>query len=167
MGRETEVGVIDASLESLHVRGQGGVIGLVGDAGIGKSRLLETARELALRRGLWWLQGDSLSFGRTLSYWSFREVIRRNFGIDDRDDEAASWRKVEAGMRLLFADQADELLPYIGTLLALALPEPLAQRINVLDSHDVQAGMRGSPSGPSWPVFSKYGRQIPTRCSPP
>ena len=137
VGRETEVGVIDAALESLHVRGQGGVIGLVGDAGIGKSRLLETARELALRRGLWWLQGDSLSFGRTLSYWSFREVIRRNFAIDECDDEAASWRKVEAGMRSLFPEQADELLPYIGTLLALALPEPLAQRINVLDSHAI------------------------------
>jgi len=137
VARETEVAVINDALERLRVQGQGGVIGLVGEAGLGKSRLLEEARRLALGRGLRWLEGECLSFGRTLSYWSFREVVRGAFLIDERDDETASWRKVEAGMRALFAEQADELLPYIGTLLAVALPEPLAQRIQALDSHAI------------------------------
>ncbi|HEY2559259.1 MAG TPA: adenylate/guanylate cyclase domain-containing protein [Caldimonas sp.] len=137
VGRQAEVAVIAAALERLRASGQGGVIGLVGDAGLGKSRLLEETRRRALGSGLRWLQGDCLSFGRTLSYWSFREVIRRGFGIDERDDEAASWRKVEVGMRELFAEQADELLPYLGTLLAVALPAPLAQRIEALDSHAI------------------------------
>jgi class 3 adenylate cyclase/tetratricopeptide (TPR) repeat protein len=134
VGRENEVAVIEAAIEHLQAERRGGVLGLMGDAGLGKSRLLEEARRLALGRRLRWLQGDCLSFGRTLSYWPFREVIRGSFAIDESDDEAACWRKIEAGMQALFAEQADELLPYIGTLLAIALPEPLAQRVNALDS---------------------------------
>jgi len=137
VGRETELSVIDGALQRLQAQGRGGVIALVGDAGIGKSRLLHAARRLAFDRDLRWLQGDCLSFGRTLSYWSFREVIRRGFEIDERDDEAASWRKVEAGMRALFAEEADELVAYIGTLLAVALPSPLERRIRALDSHAI------------------------------
>jgi hypothetical protein len=37
----------------------------------------------------------------------------------------------------LFHEQADELIPYIGTLLAVAPPTPLEQRIRALDSHAV------------------------------
>lgn len=134
VGRDSELLILDATLQRLHLQGQGGVLGLVGDAGIGKSRLMEEAQRLARRQGLRWLQGNCLSFGRTLSYWSFREVIRAGFSIEERDEEFASWRKIEAGMRALFAEQADELLPYIGTLLAVALPEPLQRRIEALDS---------------------------------
>jgi class 3 adenylate cyclase/tetratricopeptide (TPR) repeat protein len=137
VGRDREIAAIEVALERLHSQGRGGVIGVFGEAGLGKSRLLGEARRLAAGRGLRWLQGDCLSFGRTLSYWSFREVIRRAFLIDERDNEAVSWRKLEAGLRVLFAEQADELLPYIGALLAVALPEPLEQRIRALDSHAI------------------------------
>jgi predicted ATPase len=90
---------------------------------------------MATTKELRWLQGDCLSFGRTLSYWSFREVIRQSFGIDGNDDEAAGWRKLDAALRALFEPgEADELLPYVGTLLAVALPDPLADRVKVLDS---------------------------------
>jgi class 3 adenylate cyclase/tetratricopeptide (TPR) repeat protein len=132
-GRQAEVAEIGQALQRLK-SGTGGVIGIIGEAGLGKSRLMEEARSLARELGLRWLQGDCLSFGRTLSYWSFREVIRRGFGIDETDDEAQSWLKVESGMRALFDEQADELLPYIGTLLAVTLPEPLAQHVDALDS---------------------------------
>ena len=133
VGRQAEIAEIRQALQRLQA-GIGGVIGLIGDAGLGKSKLMEEARRLAGEQGLRWLQGDCVSFGRTLSYWALREVIRRGFGIDETDDEAQSWRKVESAMRALFGEQADELLPYIGTLLAITLPEPLAQHINALDS---------------------------------
>ena len=136
VGRQAEVAEIGQALQRLQ-SGIGGVIGLIGDAGLGKSKLVEEARRLARQQGLRWLQGDCLSFGRTLSYWAFREVIRRGFGIDETDDEAQSWRKVESGMRALFDKQADELLPYIGTLLAITLPKPLAQHIDALDGQAI------------------------------
>ena len=133
VGRAREVPALEAALERLQTRHQGGVVGLIGDAGIGKSRLMEAARGVARARGLQWLQGNCLSFGQTLSYWSFREVIRAAFAIDERDDESTSWHKVDAGMRALFGEQADELLPYLGTLLALTLPAPLRRRVAALD----------------------------------
>ena len=57
VGREAEVAEIGRALLRLQV-GTGGVIGLFGDAGLGKSRLMEEARRLARNQGLRWLQGD-------------------------------------------------------------------------------------------------------------
>ena len=132
VGRQAELQAIEESLGQLQA-GEGGVLAIVGQAGLGKSRLLEEVVRRAAGHGLRCVQGSCLSFGRTLSYWSFREAIRATFDIGDADSEAASWHKLEAGMRRLFGENAAELLPYVGTLIALALPEALVERIRALD----------------------------------
>lgn len=132
VGRQAELQTIDRSLEQLQA-GAGCALAIVGEAGLGKSRLLEEATRRASEGGLRVVQGSCLSFGRTLSYWPFRELIRAAFDIDDTDGDASGWDKLDVGMKTLFPDGADELLPYIGTLLALTLPKPLAERIRALD----------------------------------
>jgi class 3 adenylate cyclase/tetratricopeptide (TPR) repeat protein len=134
VGRHAELHEIGDVLTRVN-EGEGGILGIVGEAGLGKSRLIEEARRLSTGMGLRWLQGDCLSFGKTLSYWSFRQVFRAMFGIDEGDDESVGWRKLYAGMSALFEPpQAQELLPYIGTLLAVALPNPMAERLKSVDS---------------------------------
>jgi class 3 adenylate cyclase len=139
VGRQSELGEIRLALSRLQ-GGLGGVLGIVGDAGLGKSRLMHEARRQSEAQGLHWLQGECLSFGRTLSYWPFREVIRSGFGIEETDSEADCWHKVEAGMSRLFGANADELLPYIGLLFALELPERLAASYFARPSDGPNAG---------------------------
>ncbi|MGQ0631918.1 MAG: AAA family ATPase [Sporichthyaceae bacterium] len=47
VGRDTEVALLDELLSGLAARGGGGAAALVGEAGVGKTRLLERVRELA------------------------------------------------------------------------------------------------------------------------
>ena len=83
--------------------------------------------------GLAWLEGRTLSFGRTISYWPLLEIIQQDAGIDSDDAEAERWAKLAGRVSGLFGDQASEILPYLATLLSLPVPEELAPKVGHLD----------------------------------
>jgi class 3 adenylate cyclase/tetratricopeptide (TPR) repeat protein len=132
VGREAELAAIKACVERL-AEGGGAILAITGDAGLGKTRLAAEASRMARERGLACMEGSCLSFGQAISYWPFREAIRRHFGIAEDDQEDVAWARLRMGIELLVPDDAEELLPYIGTLLALRLPEELTDRTRYLD----------------------------------
>ena len=56
--------------------GRGGVLVVSGDPGMGKSRLLIELRALAERDGIRWLEGRCVSYGESLPYSPFRDLLR-------------------------------------------------------------------------------------------
>ena len=79
---------------------------MIGQAGVGKSRLL---RELTLAVGdrepppavrL----GSCPAYGAGLAYWALGEIVRGTFEIVDTDDADAAWRKLHGGIEELVAD---------------------------------------------------------------
>jgi class 3 adenylate cyclase/tetratricopeptide (TPR) repeat protein len=98
--------------------GHGQIVFLVGDAGIGKSRLLfEFRRGLADQPHLWF-EGRCASYGKTTAFLPIIDGLRRYFQIDDRDDEAAAIRKIEEGVGAL-GGTLDWTLPFLRQLLSL------------------------------------------------
>ncbi len=132
VGRDTEQATLAGCLARL-AEGQGGVVGLLGEAGLGKSRLMTEVSRTAADGSLLWLEGRSLSFGRTLSYWPFLEILRRWAGITEEDGEAEGARKLERAVRALFPDEVADVLPYLATLLALPVAPELEHRVRYLD----------------------------------
>lgn len=130
VGRGAEVAVIEAALEAV-ARGEGRLIAVVGEAGVGKSRLLaEVRRGGALR----WLEGRALSIGLGASYLPFLDVIRGDAGIDEGDDDAAARAKLGARVATLFPAEVDDVLPYLTSLLGLPLLAPDADRLRYLEA---------------------------------
>lgn len=86
VGREREVESL--GLAATRARsGHGQVVALVGEAGVGKSRIfLEFARSLAAQ-GWLILEGESLSYGKATSYLPLIDLLRKYFQIQDRDTE--------------------------------------------------------------------------------
>lgn len=132
VGRERELSVLTTSLKTLR-QGCGGIVLLQGEPGVGKSRLVAEAKRCGGSEGMLWLEGRSISFGRTLSYWPFIEILKQGFGIDDNDAEAQTWRKLEQGCEDLFGTRADEIVPYLATVLALEMTVEHEQRVKYLD----------------------------------
>ena len=132
IGREAELTAIDERIDQL-CKGQGGILTIRGEAGLGKSSLLAAARSLASAKRLVWVEGGCVSFGKTLSYWPFRDVLRSCFGITEEDAESQSLAKLRAGLQPLFGLESDQALPYLASVLGLPLPEDLAQQVNALD----------------------------------
>ena len=101
-------------VQELAANGRGQVAAIVGEAGVGKSRLVyEFARSHRLRG--WLVLQASVSYGRATSYLPVVDVLRAYFAIDDRDDARAMREKVTG--KVLALDRALE--PVLPALLAL------------------------------------------------
>ena len=88
---------------------------------------------MAGKSGVGWLEGRTLSFGRTISYWPLLEIIQEDSGIASDDSEAERWAKLAGRVGGLFGHEGAEVLPYLATLLTLPIPEDLAHKVRHLD----------------------------------
>ncbi len=132
VGRESELVALKDCIERLFT-GQGGIVGIIGEAGVGKSRLLaEVQREMPSQR-LDWLEGHTLSFGQTISYWPFQEILRGYAGINDQDGEDPAWDKLERKIIALYPENTAEILPYLASLMKLRVRGEYVERVKYLD----------------------------------
>ncbi len=132
VGREAEFAVLEGCIARLR-EGRGGVAFVFGEAGVGKSRLVTEVRQKDLGQAVRWLEGRGLSFGHGISYLPFLEIIKREMGITEHDDEGQAWAKLEQRIRALFPDEVAETLPYLATLLAIRVGGELEDRVKYLD----------------------------------
>jgi len=117
VGREHDLATLEDRLVEAE-RGQGQVVVLVGDPGVGKSRLLlEFHRRIAGR--VTWIEGRAISYGQSMVFHPLIDLLRRNFRIEDGDDSEVVREKVTAGMAHVGAD-LEKAAPYVHYLLGAA-----------------------------------------------
>src|SRR5262249_7902513 len=108
-------------LEQLHraldrtAAGHGQVVAIVGEPGVGKSRLVWETMQAPRLRGWLILRATALSYGQATPYHPVVELLKAYFHIDDRDDPPAMREKVMRRLRPL--DPALE--PSLPAFLAL------------------------------------------------
>jgi class 3 adenylate cyclase/tetratricopeptide (TPR) repeat protein len=117
IGREREMASLGEAFASARA-GQGRVVFLVGEAGIGKSRLLYEFRRTLGAEPYRWLEGRCASYGATTAFLPIADGLRRFFAIDDRDDERSAVEKVASGVAALGGDLA-WTRPFLHWLLSL------------------------------------------------
>lgn len=137
VGRGAELEILAAITERL-LQGRGGIVSIVGDPGVGKSRLVGEFRRRVAGLPLQWLEGAALSYGRTLSYWPFLEILRGFAEIGDDDDETTAWGKLERKISMLFETDAADVLPYVATLMGLRVRGSLEERVKYLDGDAIR-----------------------------
>jgi class 3 adenylate cyclase/tetratricopeptide (TPR) repeat protein len=136
VGREHERAAFTACVEQV-LSGRGGIVTVVAEAGLGKSRLVAEVRHQAVDRGVRWLEGRALSFSQTMSYLPFLEIVKGWAGIDEDDGQDESWRKLEVRVAALFPEDVTEILPYLATLLSLDLKGEYASLVKYLDAQAI------------------------------
>ncbi len=132
VGRYAELAMLLGCIDRLQ-SGQGGIVSIRAEAGIGKSRLLVEVRRQAITDQVNWLEGRAMSIGQNISYSPFLEIIQADAGITSDDSEEERWTKLERRVTELFPTETAEFLPYLARLLGLDVPGPLAERVKYLD----------------------------------
>ena len=139
VGRESETAELAAALEHA-LRGGGRAIGIVGDAGVGKSRLVHefvagcAARGLAVNA-----TGAVVAHGPYVPFLPVLALYRAYFGIADRDPPEVARGRIESTMLALdpaFAPDLPLLFEFLGVPdpdRPLALSDPVATRRRLLD----------------------------------
>lgn len=121
VGRERELRLLSDCFEKTKA-GHGQVVFVVGEPGIGKSRLL-----LEFRRRLGdqatWSEGRTMSFGRSMAFHPLIDLLRRNFRIEEGDAESAIATKIERGV-LRLGEDLRSVLPYLRFLLSVDPGDP-------------------------------------------
>lgn len=146
VGRQTEIDAISSLFARLASTRKGGLLLIGGEAGIGKTRLLEEVRPL-LPHPVLHLEGHALSFGQRLSYWPFIEMLKPFLNLAEGAGDDDAWAALARTIARLFPSEHDEVLPYAATLLGIKVPDPSSERVRYLDSdtlarHVLRAGYR-------------------------
>src|SRR5262249_22678583 len=152
VGRERELATLEAVFAQVET-GSGQVVGIVAEAGGGKSRLLYEFRQCLQDKRVTYLEGRCLSYGSTMPYHPLLDVLRHNCGISETESPATIIEQVrfalhEVGM------EPEESAPYLLHLLgvkagteSIALLTPEAIRSRTFETLK-QMSLKGSQQRP-------------------
>ncbi|MFN8497159.1 MAG: tetratricopeptide repeat protein [Anaerolineae bacterium] len=121
VGRVEELAVVDEKLHAAQ-RGQGQIVGITAEAGMGKSRLAAEVIRRANDLGLSGLAGECQSYGTNTSYLVWRGVWRSFFGVDSSSNVEEQIASVEAEMLRLDPALAQRL-PLLEAVLNVPIPD--------------------------------------------
>ena len=139
VGRSDALDALTSALAAARA-GHGGAVVVIGEPGIGKSRLLaELHKSAGASRGVAWVQGHCLSFGRSLPYHLFVDVVTSLIGVRPMAAEAETQAALRARIESLLVDGHDEARAVLGHLLGVALEPAMRQQAEQLEPHTLQA----------------------------
>jgi len=121
IGRKMELAQLGEAFEKLR-EGKGSIISLCGDAGTGKSRLVEEFKAAIDLEELQWLEGQAHAYAQNIPYFPLIDFLNRAFHIEEDDPSDKVRAKVESGIARLVG-QREDVVPYVGSLYSLSYPE--------------------------------------------
>ena len=149
VGRESEIEDLRSAFENL-CEGQGRFVALLGEAGIGKSRLFEESKVLDCQGdggaqkdatsvpSIRWLEGRALSYGGSMPYWTITQLIYDDLGLSDGAPEMKIKVSLRKRMEELFPAGSEDWYPYIAHLLGFVNDALVQKRIPTLDGETVK-----------------------------
>ncbi len=142
VGRERELAVLREAMDSV-LAGRGGIVFIGGDPGIGKTRLLQELRHVFESftpphgRTLW-LEGRCVSYGESMPYAPFRDLLRSWLGVQTDEPELRVRVALRRQVDRLFGEQAPQIVPYLAALLGLRQDPEAAARLAELSPEALQ-----------------------------
>jgi class 3 adenylate cyclase len=115
VGRQRELDTLHQALEQAGT-GQGQVVALVGDAGVGKSRLVYEFAHSHRTQGWRVLESASVSYGKATPYFPVMDLLKRYGHVDDGDDARTIRAKI-TGQVFTLDETLQDTLPALLALL--------------------------------------------------
>ena len=120
VGRGAELETLKGLFE-ISRAGRGRLALIIGEPGIGKSRLLAELRAVASESGASWFEGRCVSYGRSVPYHLVFDLVRSLLGISINATEDEERAAVESRLHELLGAEANDVIPFFAHLLALPL----------------------------------------------
>ncbi len=128
VGREAELEQLRLALGHAAA-GHGQVVAIVGEPGVGKSRLVREATHSHRTHGWLIVQGGAVSYGKATPYLPVSDLLKGYFGIQDQHDHREIREKV-IGKLLALDEELKPTLPAFLALLDVPVEEPAWQTLD-------------------------------------
>ena len=142
VGRQVEFRALQEVFERLRA-GVGSIVTVVGEAGIGKSRLVAELyrRELGSEgEALQWAEGRCLSYGASIAYLLWLDVLRGLLGVTAEDSPVAVRNILREQVHTLCPERFDDVYPHLARLLSLPLEAEEEAMLRGLGSEGLKVG---------------------------
>jgi class 3 adenylate cyclase/tetratricopeptide (TPR) repeat protein len=121
IGRKAEIAQLAEAVDGLRA-GKGRIFSICGDAGTGKSRLVEEFKATLDFEEIQWLEGHAYAYAQNIPYFPLIDLLNGVLQIEEGDPPEKVREKVESGVEDLVGKKED-VVPYIGTLYSISYPE--------------------------------------------
>ncbi len=128
VGRNNELNKLEY-LAKKTIDGNGSVVNIIGEAGIGKSRLVAEFKNSDVIKKVALVEGRAISIGRNLSFHPIISLLKDWSCITKDDDEVEALKKLEATVRIVTEDDMNEILPFVAVLMGMKLSGGYAERV--------------------------------------
>ena len=172
VGRANELNLLQERVQEM-LNGRGQIVAVIGEAGLGKSRLIAELRQSVMGQvssdkepnpvtrhlsPVTWLEGRSLSYETQTPYAPFVDLFNHLFEIHVNDDDAVAYEKIKTKLNELVGAQADELAPFVATMLGIPLTGDALERVRYL----MPPFLRGRITQAVAQIFGALAMQQPT-----
>jgi class 3 adenylate cyclase len=137
VGRDDQLNELEIQILKA-IKGEGSVVNIIGEAGIGKSRLISELRKSPTIKKVTLLEGRAISIGRNLSFHPIIDLIKHWARISEDDSEASSLSKLETAIRSVSQQDADEIIPFVATLMGMKLTGRYAKRVEGIEGEALE-----------------------------
>lgn len=139
IGREAEfANLVDALQDLAHYK-RGQLVVVCGEAGIGKSRLTAEFKSNISLEEMTMLEGQSLTYRRSVSYWIFQEILRDYLGVSTETPASEVRDRLVTNVTQTMGPEAEDVLPFLENVLAIASSDgSFLQRLSYLEAEQLR-----------------------------
>jgi class 3 adenylate cyclase/tetratricopeptide (TPR) repeat protein len=143
IGRDAEMHALRGAIIKLR-QGEGQIVSIIGEAGLGKSRLVAELRAapmplVEVKSRLRWLVGRSLSYESTTPYAPIVRLLGDYFALDSGQTDEEKLEHIKANLEGFMPEQSSMVAPYLATLLGVGLAGEDAERVRYLSPPQLRA----------------------------
>ncbi len=132
VGRDKELDKLKLHLLKV-INGEGSIISIIGEAGIGKSRLMEEFKKTGDFEKVTLLEGRPLSSGKSISYHLIRDILKKRAAIKEEESETDSLSRLERTVTNICPENAAEIFPFVAALMGMKLSGKYAERVKDIE----------------------------------
>ncbi len=135
VGRDRELHALQAAMSTLQ-QGIGGIVTIVGEAGIGKSRLVAEARKEWREPA--WVEGRCLSYATQTAFRMWVDVLWALIGVAAETPPIEVREALRRAVAGLCPDRFDDVYPLLAWLMALPLDQDAQARVRGIDAEGLR-----------------------------
>ncbi|MDE3089021.1 MAG: AAA family ATPase, partial [Chloroflexota bacterium] len=150
VGRQRELSQLMQCIADARA-GRGSIVAIIGEAGLGKSRLVAEWRKAATPSpslllgkgedeggGLRWIEGRCLSYGAAMPYHLSTDLMRAIIGAPTGSSEEDTRTALRKLTESLFGAEMKDVYPFLGHLLGVTLETDMLAYVRVVEGATLQ-----------------------------